>query len=115
MCPLLLNSFTMHPPNAFCKVEGICRLTWSAMARKVEFRDQVGEVEVINIKVQVVLGKTFEMIDGPFTGDVIGNNDITNCRVFQHGGDDIICVDIPGQRLGYLHDRMDTHILFTTL
>ena len=63
MCPLLFNSFTVCPPNPFCKVEGVLRLTGSTMTRKVKFRDQIGEPEVVGIEVWVVLGQTFKEVN----------------------------------------------------
>ena len=49
MRPLLFDGFAMRPPNTFREVEGIVGLTESTVTRKVKFRDQVGEPEVVNV------------------------------------------------------------------
>ena len=53
----------MGPPNALREVEGILCLTRSAVARKMKFWDQVGELEPVDIEVWVVLGETFKMMN----------------------------------------------------
>ena len=55
MCPFLLNSFAARPPNTLREVEGILRLTGSTVTGKMEFWDQVGVLELIDIQVWVVL------------------------------------------------------------
>ena len=71
MCPLLFNGLTMSLSNALCEVKGVLCLAIHTMARKVEFRDQVRELEVIDIEVQVVLREMLEVMDRPFTSNVI--------------------------------------------
>ena len=80
--PLLFDSFTMSPPNAFREVKGVLRLTQSAMTGKMKFWDQVRELEGVDVEVQVVLGETLKVVDRPFAGNVVGNHDITNGHIF---------------------------------
>lgn len=85
------------------------------MAREMKFRDQVGELEVVDVEVRVVFEKTFEMMNGPFTSNVVRNNNITNGHVFQHGCDNIIRVDVSRRCLESLCCRMGGHVPFTPL
>ena len=95
--PLLLDSFAVCPPNSFCKVEGVVYLAGSAVTGEVEFRNQIGELEVVHVDVWVVLGETFEMVNRPFTRDVIRDHDVANGRTFQHRCNNVIHVYVPGQ------------------
>lgn len=115
MCPLLLNSFAVRPPNTFREVEGVIRLAGGAMTRKVKFRDQVRELEVFDIQVWVVLGKTLKMVDRPFAGNVIRNHNIANGNTFQYGRDDIICVDEPRRLSEDPHQILRTYLPFSLL
>jgi len=63
MRPLLFDGFTVCPPDAFCEVEGVIRLTGSAVGGEMEFWDQIGEPELAGVKVRVVLGQAFEVVD----------------------------------------------------
>ena len=103
MRPFLLNSFAMHPPNTLHEVEGILRLTGSTVTGKMEFWDQVGELELINVQVRVVLGETIEMMDQPFTGNVVRNHNIVNGDTLQYRCNDVVHIYVPRQLSEPLH------------
>ena len=116
MSPLLLNRLTMCPPDTFCEVEGILRLAGSAVTRKVEFGDQVRKLEVVEIEVWVVLRKSFEMMNRPFTSDVVRDDDVRNSYILQHRRDDVICVNVAGYRV--IQDfsaKMSSYVPFSSL
>jgi len=61
--PFLFHGLAVSSPNTSRIIERIVCLAGRAMAGKVEFRDIVGEFKVLNIKIRMVLGETFEMMD----------------------------------------------------
>ena len=63
MSPLLFNRLPVRPPNVSCKVEGVLCLAGSTMTGKVEFWDKVRELEVVEIEVWMVLGKSLEVVN----------------------------------------------------
>ena len=115
MRPLLFDGFAVCPPNTFREVEGIVCLTGSTVTRKMEFWDQVGELEVINIQVRVVLGKTFEMMNRPFASNVVRNHDVTNSDVFEYRRNDVVSIKVPRQLSGPPHQGTGAHVPFSFL
>lgn len=65
------------------------------MTGEVKLWDQVGKLEPAEVKVWVVLRKSFEMVDGPLASDVVRNYNIANSDAFQHRRNDIVHVDVP--------------------
>jgi len=65
------------------------------MGRKMEFWDEVREPQVFDIEVGVIVRNPPEVVDRPFTSDVIRDDDVVDQDPFQHGCDNIICVYIP--------------------
>ena len=63
VCPLLFHSLTVSSPNTSRVVERISCMARFLMTRKVEFRDIVGEFKIPHIKVRVILGEMFKMMD----------------------------------------------------
>jgi hypothetical protein len=64
----------------------------------MEFGNKIRELEVIDAETGVIIGNPLEMVDRPFAGDIVWDNDIADGETFQYGCDDIIRVDIPAQR-----------------
>lgn len=64
------------------------------MAREMEFGDKVRKLEGIEVNVRVVLRETFEVMEGPFAGNVVRNDDVYNSHTFQYRRNNIICVDV---------------------
>ena len=60
--PTLFNSLAVCPANALCVVEGVVRLAWCAVARKVELRDVVRNMEASNVEIGVVLRSPLEVV-----------------------------------------------------
>ena len=92
--PLLFHSFTVSSPNTPHIIERIIRLARFTMTGEMEFRDVVGEFKILNVEIRVVLGETFEMIDRPLAGNIIGNGDVLNSDIFQDRGENVICIDV---------------------
>jgi hypothetical protein len=81
----------------------------------MKFWNQVGELEVVDIEVGVVVKKTAEVMDGPFASDVVRNNDVANGHTFQHRCDDIIRVDVSNPCSESLYHGASVRIPFTPL
>ena len=64
------------------------------MTRKMEFRDVVGEFEVLNIEIGVVLGDALEKINGPLARNIVRDGDVFNRHSFQDRGKDVIRADV---------------------
>ena len=61
--PALLDCLAVCPPNTLCIIKRIIRLAGFTVGREVEFRNKIGELEVLNIKIGVVLRDLFEVMN----------------------------------------------------
>ena len=64
----------------------------------MEFWNKIGELEVLNIKIGVVLRDLFEVMNRPLARNVIRDNNIADGEPSQYGCDNIICVYVPAQQ-----------------
>ena len=103
ICPALFNRLAVGPADAFHVIERIISLTRCSVAGEVEFGNEVSELQVLDIEVGVVFGNPPEVVDGPFTSNVIRDDNIADNNPLQYGRDNIICVYIPVQLLAFTH------------
>ena len=78
VCPTLLDCFSMSPSNTLCVIERIVGLTRCTVTGEMEFRNEVRELEVLDIEIRVVVGSSLEEVDGPFAGDIIRDDNIAD-------------------------------------
>ena len=61
----------MGPANAFRVIERVVCLTRRSVGREMELGNEVGNLQVIDVEIGVIVRDSFEVVDGPFTCDVI--------------------------------------------
>jgi hypothetical protein len=67
------------------------------MARKMEFWNEIRELQLLDVKIGVIVANSSEMVDRPFASDVVRYDDVADGKTSQHGRDDIVRIDIPTQ------------------
>ena len=86
------------------------------MAGEVEFRDEVGKLFALDIKMRMIDGKSLEVVDQPFACDVIRHDDLLGTDAFQHGCDNVICINIPASQSGSCGTaEIQSYVPFTEL
>lgn len=63
VCPALLNRFAVGPSDTLCIIKRILCLTRRTMGREMEFRNEIRELQVLNIEIGVVFGDPLEMVN----------------------------------------------------
>ena len=73
------------------------------MAGEIKFWNVVGEPQVCHVKIRVVVGNSFEMMNQPFAGDIIRDNNITDSEPLQYRCNNVVRVYISVQKLKLIH------------
>lgn len=90
--PALLDRLAVGPTDADCVIERIICLARGTVARKMEFWNEVGELQVLDIEIGVVVGNSLEMMNGPFACNIVRDDDIADSEPFQDRRDNVIRV-----------------------
>ena len=64
----------------------------------MEFRNEIREMEVLDVEIGVIVGNPFEMVNRPFASNIIRDDDVWDGEAPQHRRNDIIHIDVPAQQ-----------------